>query len=90
MDRRGRPRASSCKTCKIELNQTEVQVASLQVQIATVKAVAALRKSINTLPEVEAELLRLNRDYNVTKTEYERLYEKAGAGNAVRCRGSGR
>ncbi len=76
----GSPRATTSlvvQNLQVALNQTDVEVATLQVQIADrQKRVAALRQRINTLPEVEAELLRLNRDYDVTKTEYERLLQR--------------
>jgi polysaccharide chain length determinant protein (PEP-CTERM system associated) len=76
----GAPRAATSlvvQNLQIALNQTDVDIASLQSQIADrQRRVAALRGHINTMPEVEAELLRLNRDYTVTKTEYERLLQR--------------
>lgn len=76
----GAPRASTslvAQNLQIALNQAEVQLASLDAQVNhRSQNVAELREHINTLPEVEAELLRLNRDYNVTKTEYERLLQR--------------
>ncbi|MDX1554543.1 MAG: glutaredoxin domain-containing protein, partial [Xanthomonadales bacterium] len=35
-----------------------------------------LQKRVDTIPEVEAELTRLNRDYNVTKGQYESLVSR--------------
>ena len=37
---------------------------------------AYLRGMANTIPEVEAQLVRLNRDYTVVKTEYETLLQR--------------
>lgn len=76
----GSPRSSTslvAQNLQIALNQKEVEVASLQIQVKDRQSrVDLLRNHINTLPEVEAELLRLNRDYTVTKTEYERLLQR--------------
>jgi polysaccharide chain length determinant protein (PEP-CTERM system associated) len=76
----GAPRATSslvAQNLQLALNQTELDVAALQTQVRDRQnRVAQLRAQINTLPGVEAELLRLNRDYNVTKTEYERLLQR--------------
>jgi protein tyrosine kinase modulator len=40
------------------------------------KNVADLRKMLDTMPQVEAEYARLNRDYDVTKTNYTALVER--------------
>jgi polysaccharide chain length determinant protein (PEP-CTERM system associated) len=76
----GSPRPSTslvAQNLQIALNQKEVAVTSLQLQVNDrQKRLESLREHINTLPEVEAELLRLNRDYSVTKAEYERLLQR--------------
>jgi polysaccharide chain length determinant protein (PEP-CTERM system associated) len=76
----GSPRPTTslvAQNLQIALNQKEVETASLQLQVNDrQQRVASLREHINTLPEVEAELLRLNRDYSVTKAEYERLLQR--------------
>ena len=76
----GAPRASSslvAQNLQIALNQAEVDVTTLQSQLADHgRQVGELRARVNTVPEVEAELARLNRDYDVTKTEYERLLQR--------------
>jgi capsular polysaccharide biosynthesis protein len=38
--------------------------------------VAELKKHVDTVPEVEAELARLNRDYEITRTRYRELVER--------------
>lgn len=62
------------QSMKIELNQIEVQIARLTTQIAQKRsAVAQLQRSVDTIPEVEAELSRLTRDRQVTQQRYEDL-----------------
>jgi polysaccharide chain length determinant protein (PEP-CTERM system associated) len=75
--------ASSLKTNPVyqgiqaELNRTEVQLAELRQDLAQRSArVAELRKLVDTVPEVEAELARLNRDYEITRTRYLELVER--------------
>ena len=53
---------------------SEVQVASLTARVAEYSArYAAARNSLKTAPQLEAEAARLNRDYGVTKRNYEDL-----------------
>lgn len=62
------------QSLRLLLNEAEVQVASMQSDIADrQRVVAELESRINVAPEVEAELARLNRDYGVTKTQYDAL-----------------
>jgi polysaccharide chain length determinant protein (PEP-CTERM system associated) len=59
---------------KIALSAADADLAGLQSQFAEKSAqVNYLRGMANTIPEVEAQLLRLNRDYDVVKQEYETL-----------------
>ncbi len=59
---------------QIQLNSADVQVAALQTQASQAGGrVAELRRVVTAGPEVEAELVRLNRDYGVTKQQYEAL-----------------
>jgi polysaccharide chain length determinant protein (PEP-CTERM system associated) len=61
----------------IALNETEVEIASLQVQLADQKRkVNELDKRVDAIPEVEAQLARLNRDYEITTRQYEALKER--------------
>lgn len=65
---------------KIMIGETESQIAGLQVRVNEYEErVAKLREMINTIPQVEAELARLNRDYNVNKANYEELLERREA-----------
>lgn len=62
---------------QIQLNTADIQVAALATQVAEAqKRVGELRRMLNTSPEVEAELARLNRDYGVTKAQYETLLQR--------------
>ncbi len=59
---------------KISLAESDGKIASLTVRVQEYeKRVASLREMIDTIPEVETELKRLNRDYSVTKQNYEAL-----------------
>jgi polysaccharide chain length determinant protein (PEP-CTERM system associated) len=61
---------------KIALSTAEADLAGLQSQLAEkIAQVNYLRGMANTIPEVEAELVRLNRDYGVIKKEYEALLQ---------------
>jgi polysaccharide chain length determinant protein (PEP-CTERM system associated) len=65
------------QSLQIQLNDADVQIAALQTRVSQSNArIAELRKLLNTTPEVEAELSRLNRDYGVTKSEYEALLQR--------------
>ena len=60
-----------------ELKRTEVQLAELRQDLAQRNSrVAELQKLVDTVPEVEAELARLNRDYEITRTRYLELVER--------------
>ena len=62
---------------QIALNQSDIEIAGLQSQIAErQKRVEELRQSINTMPEVERELARLTRNYDVTKLQYDALLQR--------------
>ncbi len=62
---------------QLQLNQADVDIASLRGAVSQHRgAIAELRKVVDTAPEVEQELARLNRDYGVTKAQYEALVER--------------
>ncbi len=65
------------QSLQIQSKQAEVQVAELR-RDATLRGgrVAELRRMVNSVPEVEAELSRLNRDYEVTRTQYQALVQR--------------
>jgi protein tyrosine kinase modulator len=62
---------------RLEMNRAEVQVAELQKDIAQRQTrVTELQRLVNSVPEVEAELARLNRDYEVTRGQYQQLVQR--------------
>jgi polysaccharide chain length determinant protein (PEP-CTERM system associated) len=62
---------------QIQVNQLEGQVASMKVRTANYRAtVKDLENKIHTLPEIEAELVGLNRGYDITKKQYESLLDR--------------
>lgn len=59
---------------KIALGQEEANIASLQARvIAFDRRVKELQDQVNTVPQVEAELAALNRDYEVNRKKFEDL-----------------
>lgn len=67
---------------KIQLSNTEVDIAALKVEFSRQeREVTQLRQRIDSIPQVEAELNRLNRDYDVIKTRYEQLLLKLETAN---------
>jgi polysaccharide chain length determinant protein (PEP-CTERM system associated) len=65
------------QSLQIQLNNADVQVASLQTEVAqSNNRVGELRRALTTGPEVEAELARLNRDYGVIKGTYDALLQR--------------
>ncbi len=59
---------------KIALAQEEAHVASLQARVGNYeKQMADLQSKVNTVPVVEAQLKALDRDYSVTRTNYDAL-----------------
>ncbi len=62
---------------QIALNEVDVEIASIRAQIADrQKRVNELRGSINILPQVEAELASLTRDYNSDRAQYDALLRR--------------
>lgn len=77
---------------QLALNQVDVEIAALRRELTDRQSkIAQLRRLVDTAPEVEAEFARLNRDYDVTRTQYgalvERL-EKARIGEDAEATGS--
>ncbi len=59
---------------KLVLSEAEATVASLRVRVNEFqKRVDNLKKLVDIIPEVEVQLKQLNRDYDVTKGNYETL-----------------
>ena len=62
---------------RLEMNRTEVQIAELRRDYGQRQAhLSELQRLVNNVPEVEAELARLNRDYEVTRTQYQQLVQR--------------
>ena len=56
---------------KVELSKAGVEIETLKIQLADYLArVKKLKDSIDVIPEVEAKLSKLNRDYEVTRGRY--------------------
>lgn len=65
---------------KVALAQADAEVAALETRVAEYEERGEeLRKLVNTVPEVEAELKRLNRDYGLHKEQYEALIQRREA-----------
>jgi polysaccharide chain length determinant protein (PEP-CTERM system associated) len=61
----------------MEMKRTEVQVAELRQELsARTERGVELQRQVNQVPEVEAELARLNRDYEVTHQKYLELVQR--------------
>jgi polysaccharide chain length determinant protein (PEP-CTERM system associated) len=62
---------------RMALSRAEVELAGLRSQLGAKQgAVSYLRRMIDTIPEVEAQLNRLNRDYEVVKRQHDALLER--------------
>ncbi len=62
---------------QIQVNQLESDIASLNVRADNYRQqVIDLESKIHTLPEIEAELVALNRGYEITKGKYEELLSR--------------
>ena len=59
---------------KISLAETEATVASLRVRVGEYQSrYSQLKDSVKMIPQIEAELTQLNRDYDINKKNYESL-----------------
>lgn len=62
---------------QLSLSNIEAEVSALQVRVEEYsRRVDKLKKLVNTIPEVEAEFARLNRDYDINKQNYEELVNR--------------
>jgi polysaccharide chain length determinant protein (PEP-CTERM system associated) len=61
----------------VALSQAEARVASMQARVNELAArVARLRAQSASMPEIEAQLAQLNRDYQVNRENYQKLVER--------------
>jgi len=59
---------------RLSLSEIEVELASQEAQLVEEERMLGfLRSQVDTIPEIEAELNRLNRDYDVVKAQYEAM-----------------
>jgi len=62
---------------KISFSEAEASVASIRVRVDEYKRrVKTLKESVDIVPKIEAELKRLNRDYQVNKKQYNELLQR--------------
>ncbi len=62
---------------RMGLSEAEVDIATLKSKLAAdEKSVQDLQKLVNTIPEIERQLTALNRDYEVTRNQYETLLKR--------------
>jgi len=65
------------QSMQVSLSQAEVEVAGLQGEINDrERRIAQLKSRLDVAPDVEAELARLNRDYDVTRSQYQALVQR--------------
>ncbi len=65
------------QSVRLALNEANVEVAALSRELSAHESkVTELRSLVNSMPEVEAEFARLNRDYDVNKSQYNALVER--------------
>ncbi len=65
---------------KVQLSKAAVEIQILTAQLVEQRAqVRKLKGSIDIIPEVEAKLVKLNRDYEITKERYRALVERREA-----------
>ena len=62
---------------KISLSQAEAELAEIRGQVqAQEEIVGRLRSRVDSIPEVEAELARLDRDYKVNQSQYNEMLQR--------------
>jgi polysaccharide chain length determinant protein (PEP-CTERM system associated) len=65
------------QSIQLQLNQTDVEIAALRGELNDHRQkIAQLRGLVDTVPEVEAEYAKLNRDYDVTHKAYNELLDR--------------
>lgn len=62
---------------RIALSRVDVEIVELESRARQQRAIVGeLRRNVDTVPEIEAELTRLNRDYAITKSNYENFVRR--------------
>lgn len=74
------PRAA--ESLKVSLAQSEAQVAALSARVSEhASRFERLKAAASQVPQLEAELVQLNRDYEVNKKNYEALVQRRESAN---------
>jgi polysaccharide chain length determinant protein (PEP-CTERM system associated) len=61
---------------RIAINEASVEIATLEEDVRSRKEkLGALQQLVDEVPQVEAELARLNRDYEIVNAQYQRLIQ---------------
>jgi polysaccharide chain length determinant protein (PEP-CTERM system associated) len=69
--------STALEQLKLEYRQSEVELRTIRLRRDEFAArVDELKKKLHTLPKVEAELTRLNRDYSINKENYQELVQR--------------
>jgi polysaccharide chain length determinant protein (PEP-CTERM system associated) len=67
---------------KISLGEAEAAVASLKARVGEYsKRIDKLKQMVDTIPQVEAQLKNLNRDYGIVKSSYDTLLKRREEAN---------
>jgi polysaccharide chain length determinant protein (PEP-CTERM system associated) len=62
---------------RMALSNAQVEVSSLRVRVEDYQnQIQELQRLVDVIPEVEAELARLDRDYNIVRSNYQSLLER--------------
>jgi polysaccharide chain length determinant protein (PEP-CTERM system associated) len=62
---------------RVALGSADAELAAVRPQLAAKQAaVGYLKRMVDTIPEVEAQLNRLNRDYDIVKRQYDALVQR--------------
>jgi polysaccharide chain length determinant protein (PEP-CTERM system associated) len=62
---------------RMGLSQAQVEVSALEVRAAEHRSrIAELQRLVDTVPQIEAELKRLDRDYNVNQQQFAELLQR--------------
>lgn len=73
---------ASAQQLKLALAEAEGRVASLRARVGEYEVrLGQLQSSAQRIPELEAEMAQLNRDYGVHKSNYDRLIERRESAN---------
>ncbi|MCU7893252.1 MAG: chain length-determining protein [Candidatus Thiodiazotropha sp. (ex Ustalcina ferruginea)] len=69
--------STALEELKLAYRQSEVDLRTIRLRFDEYRArIDELKKKLDTLPQVEAELTRLNRDYNINRENYQELVQR--------------